>query len=307
MEYLGKIPHLVDVDGQSIMPTNAVLHDRDTKMLLQDRTQKDKVFLLDLERGDVVEEFGAQEEIPVTAVGPAAKYDQLQHTSILDGINPGNLFKMDLRVNSRDKAVQNTQQISRPGFSAFATTGAGSLAVGSIKGEIRMFKDIDGKRAKTLLPGLGDPVLGIDVTEDGRWIVATTLTYLLVVPTSIPDDSKDRTGFDVGMGNKNKPQPFKLQLKPQDMVRYNIKKIRFTPAHFETGENIEESWIVTSTGRFLVTWNFRKIKQGRLDRYSIRALDAKVVADEFRFNRSNQVVVTMDQNVVLQTRSSKRR
>lgn len=43
----------------------------------------------------------------------------------------------------------------------------------------------------------GDPVIGVDVTEAGDYILATTKNYLLVIPTEIEGDAKQRTGFDV--------------------------------------------------------------------------------------------------------------
>jgi hypothetical protein len=52
-------------------------------------------------------------------------------------------------------------------------------------------------RAKTTLPGLGDPIIGIDVTEDGRWILATCRTYIIVIPTDLPNGN---TGFEKPMG-----------------------------------------------------------------------------------------------------------
>jgi hypothetical protein len=50
-------------------------------------------------------------------------------------------------------------------------------------------------RAKTTLPGCGDPILGIDVTADGKWILATCKTYLLLIPASHPKGNL--TGFQV--------------------------------------------------------------------------------------------------------------
>jgi len=86
-----------------------------------------------------------------------------------------------------------------------ATTFNGGLAIGSLNGEIRLYKDV-GQNAKTLLPGLGDPIRGIDMSIDGKWIVATTQTYLLLIPT-ICENGK--TGFEHRMG-KEKPNPKKL-------------------------------------------------------------------------------------------------
>ena len=36
------------------------------------------------------------------------------------------------------------------------------------------------------------------------------------------------------------------------------------------GENQEENAIVTSTGEYVVAWDFNKVKKGHLDRYHIK-------------------------------------
>lgn len=37
------------------------------------------------------------------------------------------------------------------------------------------------------LPALGDPIIGVDVTADGRFVIATCKTYLLLIDTLIGD------------------------------------------------------------------------------------------------------------------------
>ncbi len=61
-----------------------------------------------------------------------------------------------------------SQYKTKVGFSAAATTGSGQIAVASEKGEIRLFDRVGLSRAKTTLPGVGDPILGMDTTEDGK-------------------------------------------------------------------------------------------------------------------------------------------
>ena len=39
---------------------------------------------------------------------------------------------------------------------------------------------------------------------------------------------------------------------------------------FNMGENQEENAIVTSTGEFVVAWDFNKVKKGYLDKYHIK-------------------------------------
>jgi len=46
------------------------------------------------------------------------------------------------------------------------------------------------------------------------------------------------------------------------------------------GENQEENAIVTSTGEYVVAWDFNKVKKGYLDRYHIK----KCVLSAFRFD-----------------------
>jgi hypothetical protein len=69
-----------------------------------------------------------------------------------------------------NKMVSNSisQYKTKVGFSAAATTGSGQIAVASEKGEIRLFDRVGLSRAKTTLPGVGDPILGMDTTEDGK-------------------------------------------------------------------------------------------------------------------------------------------
>ena len=38
-------------------------------------------------------------------------------------------------------------------------------------------------RANTAIPGLGAPITAVDVTFDGKWVLATTNKYLMVVKT----------------------------------------------------------------------------------------------------------------------------
>jgi hypothetical protein len=43
--------------------------------------------------------------------------------------------------------------------------------------------------AKTAIPGLGAPITSVDVTYDGKWVLATTDKYVMVVKTTFRDKS----------------------------------------------------------------------------------------------------------------------
>ena len=59
--------------------------------------------------------------------------------------------------------------------------GDGYVVVGSQDGQIRLYNGKQFTRANTAVPGLGAPITSVDVTYDGKWILATTKSYLMVV------------------------------------------------------------------------------------------------------------------------------
>jgi hypothetical protein len=176
------------------------------------------------------------------------------------------------------------------------------LAVASAKGEIRLYDDQLDKRAKTLLPGFGDAVRAIDVTESGRFLLATCKTYLLLISTVIPD-SQDITGFRRTMPNATRPPPIRLQLRPEHVAYMGLNSISFTPAKFSTGPS-EERAIITSTGPYVISWNFRRVRAGHLFDYQIRRYEAPVVADNFRYGQDRSIVVTLPHHVTMLSKRS---
>ena len=105
---------------------------------------------------------------------------------------------------------------------------------------------------------------------DGLWILATTQTYILLIPTEC---SNGKTGFEHRMGQE-KPNPKKLQIHVKDLAKYNIKKLDFTSAKFNNfnTSNSEHTSITASTGQYLITWNFKKILLGKLRAYEIKSM-----------------------------------
>ena len=62
---------------------------------------------------------------------------------------------------------------------------------------------------------------------------------------------------------------------------------------------------MTSTGTFLVTWNFKKVKRGILNEYLIKALDTKPVDNQFQLDREEKILVTDEKQVGVQSRKKK--
>jgi len=51
-----------------------------------------------------------------------------------------------------------------------------------------------------------------------------------------------------------------------------------------------ERTIVTSTGPFIVAWNFRQVKSGNISNYTLRRFSEDVVADNFKFGGDRDIV-----------------
>lgn len=201
-------------------------------MILMNPTDPHSLFNMDIEYGKIVEEWKVHEDISVDHIAPDSKFAQTTREQTLVGASHNALFRIDPRVSGM-KLVdsQYKQYAGKNKFSGVATTAGGKLAVASEKGDIRLFDSI-GKNAKTALPPLGDPILGIDVTADGRYIVATTKTYLLLIDTLIGEGKyQGQLGFDRSFPATAKPIPRRLQLRSEH-VAYMNHDISFSPARY---------------------------------------------------------------------------
>jgi hypothetical protein len=202
-------------------------------MVLMNPADPRSLFSMDIERGKIVEEWKVHDDIDVNHIAPDNKFAQTTREQTLVGISHNSLFRIDPRI-SGDKLVdsQHKQYVTKNGFSGVTTTESGKLAVASEKGDIRLFDSI-GKNAKTALPPLGDPIIGVDVTANGRWIVATTKTYLLLIDTLIGEGRyQGSLGFDRSFPATAKPIPRRLQLRSEH-VAYMNGYVSFTPARYD--------------------------------------------------------------------------
>ncbi|KAJ3070723.1 hypothetical protein HDU98_006244 [Podochytrium sp. JEL0797] len=306
MEYSTMINRVQTPGGVQFTPSKVLLHDQDRSMILMKPNEEHVVYRMDLERGQVVEEWKIDEVTPVTEILPEAKNANMTPSRNLIGINHNSIFRLDPRLESKLVRSESKTYASNVGqFNCATTTANGMLAVGSSKGDIRLYNKLN-VRAKTHLPGLGDPYTGIDTTESGKWVVGTCKTYLMVVCTEARDTKAQATrgatfsGFEKSLGDQ-KPIPIRLQLRAEH-VAYMGGSVSFTPARFNTSggsgsAGFEETSIVTSTGPFVVTWNFRRVKQGKLNDYTIKQYGQDIVADNFKFGGDKNIIVALPEDV----------
>ncbi|KAI3632005.1 hypothetical protein MIR68_009841 [Amoeboaphelidium protococcarum] len=284
-------------DKKSFSPSKVMLHNQDSSLVLMDRDRPNELYRMDLEAGKIVDEWKVNDSIQVKDFTNLTKYGQTDTEQRFVGVSHNALFNIDPRQPDAMILDNEMKQYkSKNEFSCVATTGKGDLVVASDKGDIRLYNDV-AKRAKTLLPGFGDNIIGVDVSEDGEYILATCKTYLLLIPAKVSTDNGLVDGFSKSLGS-NKPTPKRLQLRPEH-IAYMNSQISFTPAKFNTEPGSKEKSIVTSTGPYVITWNFRQVKNGKLNSYSINKYPGRVVADRFMHKSDKHVIVALEDDVTV--------
>jgi hypothetical protein len=228
-------------------------------------------------------------------------------------MNNKTVFGMDPRINKKDKTIGDITKFTlktNPDFTCATTTDDGFLATGSSEGILRLYSGVPGmpkstkgecpKSAKTLFD-LGKPIKGIDVTADSQYIMATAKDVIFIVDTVISNSS----GFQTRMG-KSKPTPIVLKLHPEDVKKIG-GSVNFKTAKFNTGKL--EEWIVTSTGSYIISWDFKKVKKNQdLYSYSIKDMKEIIVDEQFISVAKNTpvknapVILVTENNVQLQKR-----
>ncbi|KAK1309542.1 Protein CYPRO4 [Acorus calamus] len=280
--------HGADARGRSTAK-KALLMRAETNMLLMSPLNAEGrggprstgVHQLDLETGKVVTEwkFGKDgADITMTDITNDSKGAQLDPSeSTFLGLDDNRLCRWDMRdrhgiVQDLMSPVLNwTQghQFSRgTNFQCFASTGDGSIVVGSLDGKIRLYSKSSMRMAKTAFPGLGSPVTHVDVTFDGKWILGTTDTYLILISTVFKDkDGKEKTGFSGRMGSRI-AAPRLLKLTPLDSHRAGIdNKFRKGQFSWVTENGKQERHLVATVGKFSAIWNFIQVKNSSHECY----------------------------------------
>ena len=188
LEFSTNISKVETSKGKLFSPAKIMLHSGDKNMVLQNPDDPHSLYRMDLEYGKVVDEWKVHDDIPITSFAPENKFAQMTDEQTFLGLSNNALYRVDPRL-SGNKLVDSElkQYATKHGFTAAATTEQGYIAVASSKGDVRMFDRL-GINAKTHIPALGDPIIGLDVSADGRWVLATTRTYLLLI------DSLQKTG-----------------------------------------------------------------------------------------------------------------
>ncbi|KAL2344819.1 hypothetical protein Fmac_006104 [Flemingia macrophylla] len=271
-------------------PSKALLMRAETNMMLMSplkdgKPHASKLHQLDIETGKIVTEWKFEKDgadITMRDITNDTKGSQLDPSeSTFLGLDDNRLCQWDMR--EKKGIVQNIatassspvlhwsqgHQFSRgTNFQCFATTGDASIVVGSLDGKIRLYSSTSMRMAKTAFPGLGSPITSVDVTYDGKWVLGTTDTYLVLICTLFTDkDGKTKTGFSGRMGNRI-PAPRLLKLTPLDSHLAGASN-KFHGGHFSwvTENGKQERHLVATVGKFSVIWDFQQVKNSAHECY----------------------------------------
>ncbi|KAL7268199.1 Vacuolar import and degradation protein 27 [Rhizina undulata] len=301
LEFQTNISKVQTPKGKIFEPKKVMLHQEDSSMIMQDGNNPHSLYRMDLEYGKVVDEWKIHDDIPIHTFAPEKKFSQMSNEQTFLGLSHNALYRVDPRLaGSKLVESQLKQYVSKNEFSAAATTEKGYIAVASNKGDIRMFDRL-GINAKTHIPALGEAIIGLDVSADGRWVLATCKTYLLLIDALQKDGKYEgKLGFERSFGKDSKPRPRRLGLNPQHVAQMQAETkapLNFTVAKFNTGLDAEETAIITSTGAFMITWNLKRVLAGKKDPYTIKRYSEEVKADNFRFGSDKNVIVALPNEV----------
>jgi len=248
-------------------------------MLLLDRTRRRPqdddcahVYSFDLETEKVVQAWDSN--VALDGLVPRFKGAQRGPEKTALCHSAQSVFVMDPSTRS---AINNTHKGSQFAYTTkvqlntLATTEDKAFAVGNQMGEVRLFDgttnyDGDFKKCKTKLDGIGSPLISLDVSADGKWVLGTTERALILYNTTPPssDDaaaaSSAKSAFFKSAAANAKPRPLRLTLPTDVQMEMGLTDICFRPARFtEDGESGKERGIVTSTGNVSLFWNFKQV------------------------------------------------
>ncbi|OAG32964.1 hypothetical protein NEIG_01537 [Nematocida sp. ERTm5] len=290
LSYKGTIQAILR-KGENVTPDKMIVAKDNNSLIVSDLNKKDMMYKIDLNTEKVAECWDTKDELK--DFFSSAKDERgapLTHDFV--GVSKNRLFKIDPRSAG---LIEGKSYSTNTKFTSGDSTSNGYFALGSETGDIRMYDSLD-KRAKTLLPGLGDSVLGVFISPSGKYMVGTCKSYLMLIVT----EAAGVCGFKKSLG-QNKPVPKKLIVRPEHLHYFN-GEVNFTNASISTDK--DEKYVIVSTGEWILVWDMEKVLKGHVFNYQIKRNDYKVVSNSFIPGDSNKIVVAMDDEMAMINRLS---
>ncbi|KAK0519564.1 Vacuolar import and degradation protein 27, partial [Tilletia horrida] len=143
LEFSTSIRQVGTPKGKVFSPKKVMLHDNDRSLVMMNPDNPNSLFKMDLEVGNVVEEWKVSDDIQIRNAVPTSKFAQMTSEPTLIGHGRNSVFKIDPRPSGLKLVDSQLKQCTtKQEFSAATTDEAGHIAVASDKGEIRLFGTI---------------------------------------------------------------------------------------------------------------------------------------------------------------------
>ncbi|WAR54534.1 hypothetical protein PtB15_4B151 [Puccinia triticina] len=296
LKLLATMPGLSTPDGKrSLVPSKVMLHRQDSNLIMQDKYSRDLLYSFDMEYGKVVDEWHIGPEQLVDFC-PGKKFNQMLAEPTFVGASSNSLYIIDPRLHGyKGVALKTYSPSTRTNFSCVATTEYGWVAVGSKNGDIRLYDSL-GKNAKTHLRGCKGPVLALDVSKDGAYLVATYEAHLVLYDCHM--------GFNRSIASSANASGIRVNLTREHAKYLHDEGVPlvYKSATFNLGPNTTEKYITAYVGPYLIAFNLRSILANKPE-YEIKRYQDNVVASSFRWNNDKDIVVTVPSDVFVQDRA----
>lgn len=283
-----------DLQEKNINISGVKMFSGDTKMLFKDSTTKDSIWEYDIGKEQVISEWKCGDEgkdlIDFTY---KTKYGHLDDYCQIIGINKNEVFELDGRTNRKNKKVDSKVFKTNPGFTCVCTPGFEVFATGSQNGYIRLYKELN--NAKTLIPCYGDPIRALDITRDGKYILATCDSYLMVIDVT---NKQNENGFTKAFKRYRK-KPVELKVPADVLEKFDITEECYSPAKFNLSKSGKETTITSSLGQYIIVWNFEEVKKGNIDSYKITNVSEFVKDNTTKFDK-DQLLIAMPNKIRVQ-------
>ena len=284
-------------NNTNVQISEAKMFSGDNHILFKDKINGDTLWEYDLNKESIVQEWKCGDNgAKLIDFTHSKKLGQLSPYCDIYGINKNKIFSMDGRVNRPNKIVED--KIYGPGaskdFTCIGTPEFEAFATGSKDGNIRLYNDIS-KNAKTLIPCYGDPIISIDITKNGDYLLVTCEKYLMLINTR---GEHNENAFTVSL-RRARRKPITLKMSPEDVVNRQLGEDNYTPAKFDINKSTNETIITSSLGPYIIVWNFEQVKKGIVNSYQLKNVNEYVIGNTTKFNK-NKLIVTMPNKVLLQ-------
>ncbi|KAI5186384.1 hypothetical protein NEHOM01_1438 [Nematocida homosporus] len=292
LEFAGSISNLA-AKGKKIVPQKMLIADN-SSVIVSNHNDTQNLYKIDLNTEKVAETWDTG--VKTRDFFAAAKTaDGFTQNNEFLGVSSNAIFRLDPRAA---KVMEGKTYKTDTKFSSGDASSRGEFALGSDTGDIRLYDSIE-KRAKTLLPGLGDPILGVFISPSGKYVVCTCKTYLMLVTA----EANGVSGFKKSLG-KEKPVPKKLIIRPEHLHLFG-GEANFTNASIST--DAEEKFVIVSTREWVIVWDMQKVLKGSVFSYQIRQNEHNIVSNSFVPGDSDKIIVAMDDDIQMVARHTLKR